>query len=339
MKIKGIGKQGLPTRRQSEVFASCSQALMNTQIVRGTSDDFRITPNNMTIQIKDASASANTLGMHPFKIYATGEVDINGHRGYQVRSGTVEIRPRFHQFFSTGLSGWFASFNQGNYSSPFVPTNSDGAFPDQNLIVTPATFFLDPTAEIVGGVNYGSYYAFWVQITPDTDNGGAYDGAVSIQYHRFTANPGASIYDAYVYPSLPASVPDEILPIGVVQVTTETAFGVGLGIAPGADGDVYQHKRDHYTGRFPADNNSLNGSEFQGDWIISGSAFVGTAGVNSGNRWWYPGDWVDFFNYDTPSNFDGVFVWVGSPGQLGGTPTNPFDGASQFIQISKLTMF
>jgi hypothetical protein len=119
------------------------------------------------------------------------------------------------------------SWNQGNWSTPMVPDNCDGAAPDCGVIITPATFFLDPTPEIlIGGSNWGSYYAFWVEVTGDSDNGGIYDGAVTIKYHRFTPQSAASAYDGYVFPSLPAGIPKEALPIAILQLTKGTATGI-----------------------------------------------------------------------------------------------------------------
>lgn len=314
-KMTPVGKSGLMSRNKANFCLATTGAFANLQVTRGQSDDFFIHANNAVLQLKDESP-ANSTVFHPFKLYATGETKvISGITkfGYQVRSGVVEVRPRFHLFGGGLFTG---SNTQGNYSTPFEPSNADGAIGDANVIVTPSTFFLDPTPEIVGGVNYGAYYAFWVRIAPDSDNGGAYDGSVTIQFHRYSINPGASAFDQYVFPGLPDINGYENLPVAAVQVTTETAFGVGFGPGTG-DGSVYQFKHDHYTGRFPAGQSGLNGFCWIGDWS--------DPAVGNAHRVYYPGDMLNY-NSGTPHDpFNGFYVWIASAG-VNGSAASPFSG-------------
>lgn len=329
MKINGLGKTGLPSRYKGNVIAATTNAVLNTKIVRGGTDAVHITPNGLTLELTRESSSNTFLGMHPFKLYATGEINGSGWHGYQVRSGQVGVRPLFHQFLTVNQPGYGASFTFGDYSTPFVPDDTDGATPDTNSRITPAIFFLDPTPEILTSVNYGAYYAFWIEIRPDTDNAGLWDGVVFINYHRFTVQTAASIYDGYVFPSLPDANGYEYIPIAVLQLTHATNI---FGTFSSTDGEIYQFKRDHCIQRFPAGQNSLSGfGSVPEDWIKP----LPDASVSSGNRWWYPGDFIYFYTGTPNDAFNGYYVWRSSPGRLGGTPSGPLDGASAFAQVAQ----
>lgn len=286
------------------------------------------TSHGTLIKPKPPIGNSNQTGFFPFRLYATGDVDGSGNIGYQVRSGFVDVRPLFHQFLSVGQPGFAASFSFGNYSTPFIPDNCDGAAtPDTNAIISPPMFFLDPTVENILGVDWGAYYAFWVRITPDTDNAGLYDGTVSIQYHRFTAQTAASIYDGYVFPSLPDANGYEYLPIAVLQLKAATNALLGV---DSKDGDIYQLKRDNFLGRFPAGQNGLNGFNWQGAWIEPSPDPL----ISSGNRYYYPGDFIYYYTGTPGDVFNGHYVWIGSPGSVGagGNPASAgsFEHIAQF---------
>lgn len=329
--------KNLFSKAKHNELVNCINPWMSAELILGNKPGIQIGAKKAVITVPDpriwASGSATTdLNMHPFKLYATGEVDGSGNLGYQVRSGFVGIRPFFHQVLGLTQPGYGSSFSFGDYSTPFGVDDTDGApTPDSNSIITPATFFLDPTAEILTSVNHGSYYAFWIEIRPDTDNsGGAWNGAAFINYHRFTIQSAFSAYDGFVFPSLPDANGYEYIPVAIVQVTAATSPPYGLS---SVNGLVFQHERNHCLRRFPAGQNGFGGFSYQGDWVISGAVNVGIAGMDSQYRWFYPNDIIRYENLDTPSAADGAYIWLGDPGHSSSPPSNPNATGLKFFQF------
>jgi hypothetical protein len=336
MQVPQFAKEGHPSpysQKDINVLAKLANAFANTKVVVGSAPDFKLSESNAIITVPTiASSGTNAPSFFPFKVYPTGEtttVDGVTFQGWNVRTGIVEVRPKFHQFLGlVNQPGWFGSWNQGNYSTPAIPDGCDLAAPDYSKMVTPSQFWLNPTPEILGGPNYGSYYAFYIRITPDTDNGSFYDGTISIVCHRFTNQTGSSIYDGFVFPSLAFADGNEYLPIAVVILTKETAAYDGFGVGT-VSGDVWQHKRDHYTGRFPAGQNSLMGFCSIEDWIEP----LPDPDVASPNRWFYPGDYLYYYTGTPGHALNGNYVWRGSPGTLG-IGNNPAS-AGAFQQVAQ----
>lgn len=256
-------------------------------------------------------ASSTLLGMHPFKIYPTGTLS-GSNVGYNVRVGLVDIRPIFHTIVSILNSNTV-------YAARVVPSDTDVTFGPSDYtpdpLPLPATFFLDPTPEVSGGVNYGANYSFWIQMDPDTDNGGAWNGDVTIQSQRFSIGPTPT--DAF--PGLPDGSGREFIPIGIVQVTAATSPLISVSGQSG-DGLIWQMIHENQTNRFPAGQNGINGFCWQGDWSDPGN--------NSPNKVHYPGYLYSYYS-GTPSDPTNAFyLWVGSPSNLGGTPTSPTSGGT-----------
>lgn len=318
-------KPPLHTSRSLQWHRRMQNASQSERLVSGPG--YRIKRGTKGVGLELIQRPSITTVFHPFKVYSTGEIDDDGKLGYQVRNGLVEFRPLFHMPGSVGTVP-YAGAQFGFYGCVLIPDDCDSAFThDQSEVLTPATFWLDPEPEMIGDLNYGSYYAFWVEIRPDTDNGSTWDGSVSIQYHRFSLyglGGGGSAYDSYAYPGIPHPSGYETLPIAIVQVTAARASAPFLGVDSG-DGLVLQHKSDNYISRFPAGQNGYAGFSWQGVWGTD-------PGTDSGNRVWYPGDMVQYDGWPALDTRNGLYFWSSGAGQLGGTPTSPFDGASAFVQ-------
>ena len=322
MKLTPVGRSGIMGRNKANTVLAVCNAVLNSKIVQqAQKPEFHITPNNAVYDTSAVSASTSSLAMHPFKLYPTGEFDGSGNHGYQVRTGWAQFRPIFHH---PGTILPYAGAQFPFYGQLKIPDGTDGApVPDLDKIITPATYWLDPTPEIHSGVNYGSYYAFYIRIVPDTDNGSSWDGSVSVQYHRFSLNAlggGGSSYDAFVYPGLPDVNGYEYLPIAVVQVTAATdPF-----FAENPTNDfVDQYIHDNYVNLYPTGQSGMNGFCFQGDWILP----LPDAAISSANRIWYPGDTVRYYNGTPGDIVNGCYV-----SSTFGTIANP---PSNLVQIGR----
>lgn len=309
-KASPVGKSGLMSRRKANFCLAASGALANLKVIRGQSDDFFIHPNNAVLQIRDTSASTSTGAMHPFKIYATGTTS-GTLVGYNVRAGTVDVRPRFnHPDFSL-------EHLNCNYASRIVPDGCDTggtAAPLSNFqpdpIPTSETFYFDPTPEISLGINVGAYYAIWIELTPDTNNsGGAWNGAISLNSQRFSI--GATPTDPF--PGLPDGSGREFIPVGIIQVAAATTPLFAMD-GQSSSGLIWQWLFDNYSDYYPGQN-GLAGSCYQGRW----------EDVDDTYRLWYPGDWT-IFNNGTPGDpTNGRYDMVGSPTYVTSPPSGPGD--------------
>ncbi len=319
MKLKPVGKQGLMSRNQANSVLAVCNGILNTKLIDTENDEFHITPNNAVYGIgRGAAATTTATGMHPFKIYPTGTFS-GSLVGYNVRVGYVDIRSRFH-----AIAGILNISTR--YSSVQVPDDTDADFGPSDYVPSPlpsaGTFFLDPTPEISGGINYGALYSFWIQIDPDTDNGGFYDGAVSIQSQRYSIGPSPTD----PFPGLPDGSDREFIPIGIVQVTPPTS--VYLHVDGQSDAGLVWQLIHENQFRFTAGQNGLAGSCFQGD-IIFPSPNVSTS---SPNKVWYPGDIVRY-NSGTPADPNNGTYLAFAVFQMGGSPPATPPGHS-FVQIA-----
>lgn len=304
---------------------------LNGKMMFGNKLDFQIGTNQAVWTIPDpriwaAGGSSSGLGMHPFKIYATGETS-GGNIGYNVRVGTVELRPLYHAVGT--INSFLHTDNSGFFGIRAIPQFVDDASQAPEYLPSPlptAQFYLDPTDEVSSGSHYGAYHSFWLEITPDTNNGGAYNGTAKIKTQRFSVNPTGSPLDPF--PGMPDGSGKENLPIGIVQLLAPTSITPKFNV-PGFvnDGLIWQIQSNNFIDRFSAGvRDGANGFRWWGDWNQTGN--------KEGTRIWYPGDTVYFTG--TPGDaLNGIYI-APIVFASGGTPASPYDTGMQFVHISTI---
>jgi hypothetical protein len=337
-------------------------ALTNPEIRHGPTDAVFIADKKVVYQIGDLAATGSVIP-HPFKLYAISDSQkITGDKGktcYAVRAGLVEVRSLWQNF--TALGNYTAIANNGDMTyyqdpsggeigddveitdSPLGPIGTDGSY-----------FALDDLAggidvEMVGGNNYGAYYAFWIEINDAVPNS---PPTVQIKCRRFSirgafAAPGSYPLIAFPLPvtmdtaglgSLDIAYAKQVIPLAILQLKTgggQPLSGDDDGLLTGAVGIldispanynqapvVLQILRDHRINRF--------------DEAGGGTSRICGYFNPARYRTYYQGDIVFYYGTSSSDPLCGSYIAMGAGANPAGV-ISPFDnpGAS-FIYLGNV---
>lgn len=319
---------------KANLIIKALNALMNTRLLRGLHDKFHLSDNNSMFEIADNSISDGDVPLHPFQLYKVPSGLVPTYSGstcYAVRSGHVELRPRWYPLSSGFRAQSAATFDHydvvgGGLGDDIEDDTQSGLGYGGSYFVLDGISGVDD--EIVTAVHYGCYYAFWLEINDNTAN--AYP-TVSVQCRRFSVYSSSPSYPTVPFPN-PVwnggatgsgtynTLSKEVLPIAILQlIPRETPAlitgndGIGVSAVP-PNGLIAQFQTTNFVNRF-----DYSGSRFLGEFS------------NSQYRMYYPGDEVIYYGSGPSDTFSGLWVATGV-GRNGGAVTAPPDnGAAVFI--------
>jgi hypothetical protein len=310
--------------KQHEKMRHAVTALNNIQVKRvpnGTTN-IEYSDKNVIIQVGDnpsgvASASVASSGAHPFKLYAVASDQILpadvGKPCYAIRHGTIEYRPRWYHGLNLAVTQQHYNWDYYQNDSPSggdggliatppdIAGLSDEVGPDIDIGLLDRNggyFVLDPTEDIVSGVNYGCYYSFYISIDDTTPN---QLPIISLVARRFTPGNSGGTYPQAMIPASTDGL--EIVPLAVLQVTPGHSafidFPTGLGgnasSGPSLNGLIWQIQTTNLINRY--DRFMMR---YQGIWDTSQY------------RTWYYGDVVKYDANMAPGGGAGLYVATGA---------------------------
>lgn len=256
--ITGSNKRAKSPRTLDEILHAVNLLLnLEVKFELRSPGELIVTDRRAALILPTQQQPESEITAHPFQVYKLEgsqlqPADKNSPTkvAYTFRSGYIEVRPRW-----IAISGSAYTLLPGNYSFYADEVGGGSAFdrsgfgddveqvsPTGRLGFEGSYFTCDPTPEVDGssGLNWGSYYSVYIQITDSTPN--AFP-VIEMKSRRFSRNP-STIFANVAFPVTTADI--EIIPIAIIQLSPEQAvepiiypnFGVGI-IAPSNVGPGY----------------------------------------------------------------------------------------------------